>query len=86
MLMSKHISGSNYLNKAKIGETKIAELTSREFKDFDFAPDADYSYTSLRKMSRKDIDNLSISQLRIMRNEIFARYGYVFKSADLQEY
>ncbi|WP_144554939.1 YARHG domain-containing protein [Bacillus sp. X1(2014)] len=37
-------------------------------------------------MSEEDIANLSKGQLRLARNEIYARHGYVFKSEDLQTY
>ena len=33
-----------------------------------------------------DLKGLSKSELRIKRNEIFARHGYIFKSKDLQDY
>lgn len=39
-----------------------------------------------RVMSEEDIAALTKGQLRLARNEIYARHGYVFKSQDLQEY
>lgn len=45
------------------------------------SPHSAYSY-----LSYSDIAGFSKSDLRIARNEIFARYGYVFQSADLQNY
>lgn len=39
-----------------------------------------------RVVSEEDIANLTKGQLRIARNEIYARHGYVFKSQDLQKY
>ncbi|MQX52098.1 YARHG domain-containing protein [Alcanivorax sp. PA15-N-34] len=39
-----------------------------------------------RKLSYADIDGLDKSTLRLARNEIFARHGYVFKSEDLNRY
>lgn len=41
---------------------------------------------STRKLTYSDISSLSKSQLRILRNEIYARHGYIFKSADLKAY
>ena len=35
---------------------------------------------------KQDIDNLNIEQLRLLRNEIFARHGYLFKDAHLRVY
>lgn len=37
-------------------------------------------------LSEKDLFGLSKQELRIMRNEIYARRGYIFKSKDLREY
>ncbi|MEH7304535.1 YARHG domain-containing protein [Neobacillus drentensis] len=39
-----------------------------------------------RVMSVEDIANLTKGQLRLARNEIYARHGYIFKSQDLQTY
>lgn len=39
-----------------------------------------------RVLSEGDIATLTKGQLRIARNEIYARHGYVFKSPDLQNY
>lgn len=39
-----------------------------------------------RRLTPDDLANLSSSQLRIARNEIYARHGRRFKSADLAEY
>jgi len=46
----------------------------------------DYPEASTRYLSREELIKLNPKQLRIMRNEIFARYGYVFKSSDMREY
>ena len=43
-------------------------------------------YSGEAYLSASDIQGLSKSQLRIARNEIYARYGYVFDSKDLQNY
>jgi len=37
-------------------------------------------------MRAEDVANLTKGQLRLARNEIYARHGYVFKSEDLQTY
>lgn len=45
-----------------------------------------YSYLSNTRLSDSDLYGYSKSELRIMRNAIFARHGYRFKSADLKKY
>ncbi|MDR2809426.1 MAG: YARHG domain-containing protein, partial [Tannerellaceae bacterium] len=37
-------------------------------------------------LAENDLRGLSKAQLRILRNEIYARHGYIFQSKDLQEY
>lgn len=41
--------------------------------------DGDYIQASLRALSSNELLNMSRQELKIMRNEIFARYGYRFR-------
>lgn len=45
-----------------------------------------YGFASYKELQGKELKNFDAQTLRIIRNEIFARYGYVFKSAELQRY
>lgn len=45
-----------------------------------------YHITSSRLLTEEDIKGFSKSDLRIMRNEIFARHGYIFQDPMLQEH
>lgn len=45
-----------------------------------------YDWLSSRYASYNDLAGKSKSELRIMRNYIYARHGYKFKSKDLQQY
>jgi len=45
-----------------------------------------YPQTSERLLTDSDLQNINKKDLRIMRNEIFARYGYIFKSEELKAY
>ena len=38
-----------------------------------------FPYASWRRLSKEELDKMSKSDLQIMRNEIYARYGYIFK-------
>lgn len=40
----------------------------------------DYTEASLNLLTKADVENKTKEELEIMRNEIFARYGYIFKS------
>ena len=45
-----------------------------------------YPEGSSRYLSRNEISILSSYQLSIIRNEIFARHGYIFKSTKMRNY
>ncbi len=45
-----------------------------------------YHITGSRKLTYEDIEGLSASELRIMRNEIYARHGYIFQDAMLRNH
>lgn len=45
-----------------------------------------YPQASARVLTPRDLEGLDKAELKIMRNEIFARYGYQFKTKDMQEY
>ncbi len=46
----------------------------------------EYAFVSTQRVTEAELKNYSKSQLRIMRNEIFATHGYIFQSQDLQAY
>lgn len=65
----------------------IDNITSNEIiKKFDIKLVGDYTFASEKYLIIEDINNYSINELRIIRNEIYARYGYIFKSKDLELY
>ena len=43
-----------------------------------------YPQASQRVLNVEDVENLSQSELEIMRNEIYARHGYSFKNKDMR--
>lgn len=53
-----------------------------------FAQDVSGAYpqASRQALTQLDVCELDAWQLKIMRNEIFARYGYIFKSEELKQY
>ncbi|MES2437769.1 MAG: YARHG domain-containing protein [Verrucomicrobiota bacterium] len=67
----------------QIGLRKF-NLPARKFK---YNPKAGrYPQSSTRELTEKDVENLKNEELRIMRNEIYARHGYSFKLADMREH
>ena len=45
-----------------------------------------YPFTSERMLTHKDLEGMSADELSIMRNEIFARHGHIFKDPELNAY
>ena len=43
-------------------------------------------WTSQRLVTDNDLQGMSLQQLELMRNEIFARHGWVFNRQDLQQH
>lgn len=65
----------------------IGDIISKEIiKKFDVKLDGDYTFASEKYLISDDLNNYSIEELRIIRNEIYSRYGYIFKSKELQLY
>lgn len=64
--------------------SKIEEAIS--FVDFNSPKLSSVPNTSSRRLIESDLTGLSKKELRILRNEIYARHGYIFKSKDLADY
>lgn len=69
----------------KAPEPKIAERASTK-SSVAMTGSGPYDWLSYRYADYNDVAYKSPDELRIMRNYIFARHGYKFKSQDLQEY
>lgn len=83
MRKTKSLVGEWEPNDKQIGVRKF-NLAARKFK---YDPKAGkYPQASTRKLTEKDVENLKNEELRIMRNEIYARHGYSFKLADMRDH
>lgn len=51
-----------------------------------FSPPGNFPQTALRKLTQSELKNLTTKDLGLMRNEIFARYGRVFKRSEYKNY
>jgi hypothetical protein len=90
-----------YENEIKEKETyKLADFNSfngMHVDSFHYAEDypiadfytrinGSYSFVSKRLINSNDLKKYSKTELRLIKNEIFARYNYIFKSDDLNNY
>ena len=71
-------------NKKVAGPVEVAPLHKNKKSTPGYLPD--YDWLSSYKVTYSDIAGKSGSELRVMRNYIYARHGYKFKSKDLQQY
>lgn len=70
-------------------ELKQKELQERKNVPADYnnsGTKGNYPEASLVVLTDSDLQNKNAWELRIMRNEVFARYGYIFKLPELREY
>jgi hypothetical protein len=51
-----------------------------------FTSDYILPYSGERRLLESEINSLNLEMLRLARNEIYARHGYLFVSEDLQDY
>lgn len=68
--------------KSYVPQSDIAGAFSSDYADLDFILD----FTSTREVTDADLAGLSLAELRIARNEIFARHGRQFKDPLLNQW
>lgn len=71
--MQKRSEGSSNANENPDGNTSAGNYSI-------------YPQASERLLGREDVENLSGWELKIIRNEIFARHGYIFKTEEMRNY
>ncbi|MCM3568994.1 YARHG domain-containing protein [Neobacillus mesonae] len=74
------LSGTSEDDLSLIIQTSVFEISSAEHGEY-IISDSDN-----QRLTQRDIEPLTLEQLRLARNEIYARHGYIFKSKDLQDY
>ncbi len=83
MKKTKSLLGEWEANDKKIGQREF-DLPARKFK---YNPKAGlYPQSSTKALKEADVENMKPADLRIMRNEIYARHGYSFKITDMREH
>lgn len=80
---TKHLTGSWQPNNKKLASRTFG----LERRDFRYDPKAGaYPQSSTKRLKTADVENLAAADLRIMRNEIYARHGYTFRMKDMREH
>ena len=71
----------------KTGFVGFKEIeTNDALKRYDIKLPGRFTFASKRNLTKEELDDYSKRDLRIMRNEIFARYGYIFNTKDMKTY
>ena len=79
----KTLSGTWTPNDPKLA-AKTFSLAAREFK---YDPESgSFPESSTRKLTESEVEDKHSDELRLMRNEIYARHGYSFRLKDMREY
>ena len=66
---------------------RVAVQLKLDKHDFKYDPHAGkYPQSSLGLLKTADVSNMLAAELRVMRNEMYARHGYSFKLKDMQQY
>lgn len=73
-------------NLAKISIFTITCLFCSLFSNYIKASDDDSTYLLNTYLKRETLNDLSKSQLSLLRNEIYATHGYAFKSKKIRQY
>jgi hypothetical protein len=81
------------INPSKTSMPENTEQISRteDSEPYESSPnkkmvDGIYPQASQRILNSSDISGLDADDLKIMRNEIFARHGYIFETSDMKAY
>jgi hypothetical protein len=79
---------SRYIDGNKMKENKLMYEDEEYIEESYFSTSAsvfDFN-SSLEELNSKDVENLSKADIYILRNSIYARHGYSFKSTQLSSY
>lgn len=78
----------NFTKKTKTINYDTSVNNENSYYDNNAIDESEYKYEYLREreMTYDDVEGKSAEELRLMRNYIFARRGYIFESEDMKEY
>ena len=78
----------NFIKKTETINYDTSVNNENSYYDDNAIDESEYEYEYLREreITYDDVEGKSAEELRLMRNYIFARRGYIFESEDLKEY
>lgn len=78
--------GDNQIWRKKVDNSNDNKVKDKAAEKLDNAGDYIFPNSDKEYLDKKDVKKKSAEDLRLARNEIFARHGYIFKAEDLQQY
>jgi hypothetical protein len=93
-VQSENVDNNQGMQQAEtnLSNNSTSNNTSSENNVFNKTENSNYDFTGIypqgssRVLSSSDLSGLSKQELKIMRNEIYARHGYIFKTAEMKAY
>lgn len=73
-------------NVALIKSLESGASTTPQLRSFATISKPMFPETALRDLTRSELEEYSLSQLVVMRNEIVARFGYIFKDKEIAQH
>ena len=70
----------------EIQNEESTPIFEEEIEQNDNDMETQYDFVCEREVTSDDLIGMDSGELRIMRNWIYARHGYIFKSKDLRDY
>lgn len=82
---TQEVAGSTEDHSETPAQTQTAETAGTE-ENIEEDPEYVLPYSDSRYLSKADLQGMTAEECRLARNEIYARYGRMFKDEALQEY
>ncbi len=70
----------------RIDQYLIEYFTEKDLNEIDTPIEGKYPEASQRFLTKNDLIGLNANEIKILRNEIYARHGYIFKNKELKNY
>lgn len=80
------LTGTNKENLSLVIDYRVFGFTKSSTSTIDPSTDFIFPYSEFTRLTERELEPLTLQQLRIARNEIYARHGFIFQSEDLRIY
>lgn len=85
-IQSENEEQSNCTEESDVSVESNSDVQSEDNNEQQSDIPGEYPDASLKVLTSSDLSGFSKRELKIMRNEIFARHGYIFKTDDMKKH